>query len=145
MRMIQMPGSTLIRDGRRLPLASNIDEPSNRPRVVRANVRSAANQFNLHAPARYLFNRGVSKRLSLRVATVLLRMGTTAARSDLLILKDGRQFEGRALSEQNGDVQFDTVIAGIRATISCKQAEIKSLEKKPLAADFFGQPEQPAA
>jgi hypothetical protein len=53
------------------------------------------------------------------------------ARADVVTMKDSRRFEGTVHSEQDGVVQFDTVVSGIRARLSLQKAEIKSIDKKP--------------
>ena len=76
------------------------------------------------------------------VLVVLMILGFSAvSRADLLTLADGRQFEGQVVGEKDDIVQLDTVIAGIRATLSFKRSDIKSLDKKPLATDFFDEAE----
>lgn len=56
---------------------------------------------------------------------------------DVITLNDGRRFEGQTLSEQGDKVAFDTLISGIRAKLSFKRSDVKSIEKKALPAGFF--------
>ena len=77
---------------------------------------------------------------------VIVVLGLSAAsRADLITLVDGRQFEGQIVTEKEDVVQLDAVIAGIRATLSFKRSDVKSLETKPLADDFFDEAESYAS
>jgi hypothetical protein len=82
-----------------------------------------------------------------RIGLVLIViLGLSAASlADIIILSDGRQFEGQVVAEKDDVVQFDTVISGIRAKLSFKRSEVTSLEKKPLADDFFDEAESYAS
>jgi hypothetical protein len=80
---------------------------------------------------------------AIAVAIVLL---SQVVRADVITLIDGRLFEGQTLSDQGEKVQFDTLISGIRAKLSFKRSDVKSLEKKALPAGFFeGSESDPAS
>ncbi len=57
--------------------------------------------------------------------------------ADVVTLTDGRQFEGRVASEAGDALRFETVIAGIKASLDLKRSDVGSLEKKPLPEGFF--------
>lgn len=65
--------------------------------------------------------------------------------ADVVKLKDGREFEGLTLSQAGDNLEFDTVISGIRAKLSFKRAEVASLEKKALPKGFFEASQQDEA
>ncbi len=73
---------------------------------------------------------------SLALAVTML-LWSPVVRADVITLNDGRLFEGQTLSDQSDKVQFDTLISGIRAKLSFKRSDVKSLEKKALPAGFF--------
>lgn len=81
------------------------------------------------------------------VSCAVAALGAVAAvaSADVLTLKDGREFEGRSIETNGETVQFETVLSGIRATLSFKQKNVKSLETKPLPPGLFESAErQPA-
>ncbi len=62
----------------------------------------------------------------------IVGLGGVVARADLVIMNDGRKFEGTVQSEQGDSIQLDTVVAGIRARLTLEKGKIKSIEKKAL-------------
>jgi hypothetical protein len=75
------------------------------------------------------------------VPAMLLLMLASFARADVVVLNDGRQFEGQTLSDKSDMVQFDTMVSGIRAKLSFKKSDVKSVEKKGLPDGFFADAE----
>lgn len=73
--------------------------------------------------------------LVLGLAIVLL--SSRVIRADVVTLNDGRRFEGQTVSEKNDLILFDTLISGIRAKLSFKRSDVKSVEKKALPDGFF--------
>lgn len=71
------------------------------------------------------------------LSTLLLPVAT----ADVLTTTDGRTFEGNTLSDTADAATFETMISGIKATLTFKRSQIKSLEKKSLAARFFEEAE----
>jgi hypothetical protein len=57
--------------------------------------------------------------------------------ADVIIMKSGRQFEGRVLEETDSYVKGDVMVGGIRVTASADRAKVASIERKPLPDGFF--------
>jgi hypothetical protein len=76
--------------------------------------------------------------LVLGMAILLLPLVCLA---DVVTLNDGRRFEGQTLSEKNDFIVFDTLISGIRAKVSFKRSDVKSVEKSALPDGFFNDSE----
>jgi hypothetical protein len=77
------------------------------------------------------------------LATLLLSIGVCAAqvRADLLILNDGRKFEGRILPSKEGDpARIDTKVEGVRVILGFNRDDIKDAKLKDLPAGFFDPP-----
>lgn len=66
-------------------------------------------------------------------------MGDSAT-ADTVIMHDGRRFEGQILLQDSHVVRIDTVIAGIRATLTLKRPEIDVVATDPLPVGFFDPP-----
>jgi len=57
--------------------------------------------------------------------------------ADIVSLRDGRKLEGVVLSQEGEQIQFDTVISGIRARVTFKKSDVASIEEKPVPEGFF--------
>ncbi len=66
----------------------------------------------------------------------LLALGQMAW-ADVIVMKNGRRFEGRVLEETDSYVKGDVMVGGIRVTASVARAKVESIKKKPLPEDFF--------
>jgi len=72
------------------------------------------------------------------VGLVLLALGLgPVLHADVITLQNGRVYEGAVLSDNADELICDTIVAGIRAQINIKKADIKTHDHKPLAPDFF--------
>lgn len=72
-----------------------------------------------------------------------LAMLPKPALSDVVVMSDGRRFEGTILSRHKKGLRIDTVVAGIRVTLKLGTQEIKSVEEKPVPAGFYDPPPAP--
>lgn len=64
----------------------------------------------------------------------------TPARGDVLILKDGRQFQGNIISATDTRVTIDTKIENVRVIIGFNMDETAKVQRKALPAGFFDPP-----
>lgn len=81
---------------------------------------------------------GVVKGLVRRLACVsLVLVPGVAAGADVVVLVDGRTFEGTVLRDNPKEVKIDTVVATIRTQLTFGRAEIDSVTLSPLPDDFF--------
>ena len=61
---------------------------------------------------------------------------------DVVIMNDGRRFEGTILVESS-IVKIDALVAGIRVTLNLPKDEIKSIDKKAVPNGFYDPPPPP--
>src|SRR5262245_21061644 len=85
---------------------------------------------------RHMCPRG-SYLLLMSLVTTMVSLWALPSLADVVVLKDGRQFEGLVTFEDDTSTQFDTVISSVRAKLTLKRSDIESLVKQPLSADFF--------
>lgn len=57
--------------------------------------------------------------------------------ADTVSMKDGRQFEGNIVRETDADVNIDTVVAGLRATLKLSKSDVDKIQRKPVDDSFF--------
>jgi len=63
--------------------------------------------------------------------------------ADVVILKDGRQFEGRIVRDDPTGVEIDAVISTIRTQLTLSHDQIESIERGELPEGFFDPPRTP--
>lgn len=78
----------------------------------------------------------------LRVLLALCVMAACfPAWADVVIRKgDNYRFEGEIIAQGTGGVTIDTMVSGIRATVTIKRDEVKSVEMKPVTPGFYDPP-----
>ena len=65
---------------------------------------------------------------------------TASTNADVVTMLDGRRFEGDVLTQDKQTVKIDTVVAGIRTTLTLKHPEIASVTQSPVPDGFFDPP-----
>lgn len=83
------------------------------------------------------------QRLHFIAILLLAFLFTPATFADVVKLKDGRQFEGTIVGDNEATLSIDTVVSTIRVTLKLDKGEIETHEKKPVPAGFYDPP--PAA
>lgn len=73
---------------------------------------------------------------SVAALACLLALGQMAW-ADVIVMKNGRQFQGIVLEDTAAYVKADVMVGGIRITASVTRAKVASIEKKPLPEGFF--------
>ena len=63
------------------------------------------------------------------------------ASADVVTLSDGRTFEGKVLVHDDEKVRIDTVVAGIRTTLTLPRGAVESIVEKPIPAGFYDPPQ----
>jgi aspartyl protease family protein len=79
-------------------------------------------------------------RCATMVAALLLTLLPPVGRADVVILKDGRTFQGKIIQESDGAhprIIIDAMIAGIRAEMPVAKEDIASITLQEVPADFF--------
>lgn len=61
----------------------------------------------------------------------------TAARADVVTMKDGRVFKGEILKKTDEGVRIDAMVATIRVTLNLAADEIASVQREPVPAGFY--------
>jgi len=70
-------------------------------------------------------------------ALAMLFAGFNPLRGDVVTTYDGRVFEGTVLAAEPGLVRVDAMVGRIRATVTLRQHQVKTIEKKSLPGDFY--------
>lgn len=78
-------------------------------------------------------------------ALLVLILTSTFAQGDLLAMRDGRQIEGRILSETSSKVVIETKIANIKTTQTISKRDISEVTYTPLADDFWETKRSPSS
>ncbi|MEM0982531.1 MAG: ATP-dependent Clp protease proteolytic subunit [Planctomycetota bacterium] len=70
-------------------------------------------------------------------ACVLAAASVSVSSADVVTTRTGQQYEGKILSETPSRLEIDTLISGIRTTITLQRRQIAKVERKPLPENFF--------
>lgn len=73
-------------------------------------------------------------------AAVVLCLIPTAARGDVILMNDGRRFEGKIMSETAHDVVIDTVVNKIRLKMTLARVQVVSITREAVPDNFFDSP-----
>lgn len=84
---------------------------------------------------------GRASRVRALAALVGVVVGGVCA-ADVVRMKDGREFEGKITGETAMSVTIDAKIANIRTTLTLDKAQVREIERRPLADGFFDAPER---
>jgi len=76
------------------------------------------------------------------IGLFVLAFTTDVSLGDVVLMKDGRRFEGTIILE-NTVVRIDAMVAGIRATLTLPKDQVKSIEKNAVAKGFYDPPPPP--
>ena len=57
--------------------------------------------------------------------------------ADVVMMSDGRRFEGKVVKQNSNIVKIDTMIAGIQVVVGLPRSEVKFVIKKPIPAGFY--------
>ncbi|MHC4992328.1 MAG: hypothetical protein ACYTGC_15250 [Planctomycetota bacterium] len=78
------------------------------------------------------------------ILLAIVAMVSLPAVADVVVMDDGRRFEGVIVAEDATQVVLDTMISPtIRTKLSLKRSEIRSAERQPLPQGFFDPPPVP--
>ena len=77
--------------------------------------------------------------VSTTAAVFLLALTSPANRAaaDVVIMEDGRQFEGKIIEKDAFNLKLDAMVSGIRTNLALRLAEVRSIQEQPLADGFF--------
>jgi len=69
------------------------------------------------------------------ILAALAALAADPARADVLTLNDGSQREGKVVKESEAEVVLEVSQGRLKAEVTFKRSEVKSIEKGPTAAD----------
>ena len=72
------------------------------------------------------------------VLTAGVVAGVVCARGDVVLLQDGRRFEGVILKDDQHEVTIDTMVSSIRSKLTFRRIDVRTMEKGPVPDGFFG-------
>lgn len=62
------------------------------------------------------------------------------ALADVVLMNDGRRYEGTILSKTDEIVSIDAKVEGVRVKLGLRRLDIKSIDEKPVPANFYDKP-----
>lgn len=77
------------------------------------------------------------QRLQSCAVLLLVCACASSAVADVVVLKDGRRFEGTVVGDSADSLSIDTVVSTIRVTLALKKSDIESHDKKAVPAGFY--------